>query len=181
MNADVDFEKLLDWEMDLAIAQRRTLGCGTDDFQMSVKVIGPLGQIVPTPLQWHNEEEKYRAMRAVSQCCRLLAAQAVVVVMDVRSMEVDAFCRHFQIEPPTRETFDTFDRERRRVMKPFGFYMGNLPPHLYRDALLAFAYGPRIKLVRCVGYRAEAGKLIFDPPIAQVKELSILMVPAWWE
>jgi hypothetical protein len=176
----IDFDKLLDDEMDWAIAQRRALGPGNDDFQMRVQIVGPVGQIAKTPLQWTSEQEKHKCMYVLAEVCRITVAQAAIVTSDIRRLEVDAFCKHFGIAPPTPSTLDAFERERQRVMKPFDFYMGNLPPHLYADALMCFAYGPAVKKIRCCEYRASDGRLIFDPQLSQVTGLQIDMLRPWW-
>lgn len=175
-----NWDQLLNEEMEWGMGQLRRLKGKDDSFEMRVKVIGPNGEIAKTPLRWRDEQEKRRAMAALSHCCMVMAAQAAMVCSDARFLNTPAFCRHFEIPEPTPTTLDAFEKNRRRIMEPYDYYMGNLPPELYHDILMVWIEGPRVKRFAVMPYSRVDGRLQFEPKEEPPTSVQILMLPKWW-
>jgi hypothetical protein len=177
-----DFDSLLREEINWAITQKLALSVQhQDDFRMRVKIVGPQGQVANTPVIWHDEDEKLRAMNAVSRTCRIVSAQAVMVTSDVRVLNVEAFCAHFNLAVPhSAAELKTFQKERWRVMEPYDYYMGNLPRPLWSELLMTFAYGPCVRKMLSLPYRVVDETFVFDEVKVDHEGLQIPMIPVWW-
>jgi hypothetical protein len=176
-----DWDLMLRQEMDWAIAQRKELKGGDDNFRMRIKIVGPGGQIANTPLIWHNEEEKRRVMFALSRTCQIVLAQAAIIVSDTRFLNVPGFCKHFKIPEPGPGTWDDFERERLRILKGYDFYMGNLLRDTWEEALMVAIKGPGICVMASTPYRAEGGQYVFEPmKDSRGGKTEVNMLPAWW-
>lgn len=176
----VDWDQLLRSEMEWAIQQKRNV-TGDDEFVMRVKVVGPHGEIADTPVRWSSEEEKRKAMWAVSQAAKMTASQAVMITSDARYLNVTGFCKRFDIAQPTPGNWEAFEQERRRVMKGFGFYMGNLPRDCFDDNLLVAIRGPRVTRMAVTKYAFVNGIVVFEPTLEDKDaKITVSMVPAWW-
>lgn len=176
----MDWDAVLKEEMDAAVMQRIRLK-GDDEFQMSVKVVGPAGQIASTGLMWRDEAEKHFVMALVAKGCMVLNAQAVIVTSDSRFLDNEVFCKRFNVPRPEVD-FEGFDRERRRVMAGFKNYYGNLPSDCYRDALIVAAKGPSICRLMSTAYRWSEGGFVFAKTEEQTKGiLQMNLIPTWWK
>jgi hypothetical protein len=178
---EIDWDQILRQEMDWAIEQKRKV-TGDDEFTMRVKVVGPYGQIANTPVVWRNEQEKRKAMWAVSQTAKMTVSQAVIVTSDARFLNVPGFCKRFGIAEPTPGNLEAFDLERRRVMKGFDFYMGNLPRDCFDENLLVAIRGPRVCRMAIAKYTVVKGVVVFEPTMED-KDAKVIvnMVPEWWQ
>ena len=181
MYTEDDWNKLLLDEMEWAMAQKRAKG-DDEEFRMRVRIVGPGNQLVDTPLIWTSEREKKIAMDALSKTCGMVCAQAAVIVSDMRTLNVPAFCKHFNIAEPTSQNDDQFELDRRRVMKPLRFYMGNLPRHTFDEVLGVVIKGPRICRMALTRYTFAKDKaIVFEPIDLRVdRKASVNMLPAWW-
>jgi hypothetical protein len=177
----IDWDRLIREEMEWAISQKRKV-VEDDAFRMQVKIVGPSGQIARTPLTWSSEQEKQKAMWAVSQVAKLTCSQAVMVIADARMTNVSGFCKRFGIaEPTTTAGYESFELERRRVMKGFDSYMGNLPADCYEDGLTVAIRGPRVTRVATTKYKVVKGVVVFEPMFDDKESKgTVEMVPAWW-
>jgi hypothetical protein len=175
----VDWDRLLRNEMEWAIQQKRIVT--TDDgFKMRVKIVGPSAQIAHMPVTWANEDEKRRAMLAVSHTAKLTLSQAVIITTDARFVNVPGFCKRFGIAESTATNFEAFELERRRIMKGFDFYMGNLPADCYDDNLLVMVKGPRIARMMSTKYAIVEGVAVFEQVEDKGEKITIEMIPEWW-
>jgi hypothetical protein len=181
--SDFDFTALLHKEMAWAIEQKRACAVDRqDDFNMRVKVVGPIGQIATTPLRWEDEDQKRACMRAVSATCKIMMAQGVVVASDTRHYNMPKFCEFFHIpEPHTAEESKIWEIERRRIMKPYDYYIGNLPRALWLEALMVMARGPRVNLAMRSEYNVVDRTFVFETPVLISEQIDIRMVPPWWD
>lgn len=176
----MDWDGLLKSEMDAAVRQRARLK-GDDEFVMSVKMVSSRGDIADTCLIWRDGEDKRLVMKLVAQCCQVLGAQAVLVTSDARFLDVDGFCRRFNVPRP-EAGFEAFDRERRRVMAGFGDYMGNLPNDCYNDVLIVAVKGPSINRFVSTAYRVTENDIVFSKTEEQQTGfVEINLIPTWWK
>jgi hypothetical protein len=177
----VDWDELLREEMGWAMRQKRNV-IGDEQFTMRVKAIGPGGQIAKLPIVWRNEDEKRRAMWAVSRVAKDTLSQAVMVTSDARFLNTTGFCKRFGIAEPTVATLEEFNRERFRVMKGFDDYMGNLPNDCYYENLIVAIRGPQVCRMASTRYALVNGALVFEPMDDNKNATTLRMdlIPAWW-
>jgi hypothetical protein len=179
-----DLDLLLQEEIMWAIAQKQK--CPVDEpeaFAMRVKVIGPIGQIANTPLQWGSMEQQHAMMAALSEVCKRTYAQAAIITTDIRYLLPEQFCEHFGLPMPTPATLKQWNKERERVMKPFNYEFGKLPRHTWEEALMATAYGPRVSKMVTAKYQVQGNGFVFQPPerLPDNGGLQVCMLPAWWD
>jgi hypothetical protein len=177
----VDWDGLLKSEMGWAIAQRREVQ-GEDEFKMRVKIVGPKGEVATTPFVWNSERHKHLVMKLVSEMCKMLNAQAAIIVSDTRFLNVPGFCKCFQIPEPGPGTWDAFHRERMKIMARFDYYFGNLPRETWDEALLVAIKGPRICRAAMTRYVNDGGKISFEP-MNEMRDgnVHVGMLPTWWQ
>jgi hypothetical protein len=178
---EIDWDVLLRDEMGWAIEQRRRLK-GDEDFRMRVRIVGPNGEMANTPIQWQNAQEKSRWMRALSTTCKMTFAQAAIITSDARLLNTPGFCKRFNLVEPGPSGWEAFEIERRRIMKGYDFYMGNLPRDCFNDTLMVAIYGPKVCKIGATMYSEVNGEIVFDPMDAKVEgKTKVFMLPAWWQ
>jgi hypothetical protein len=181
--ADTNFGALLAEEMDWAISQKRRLGveAGDNSFQMRVRIVGPNGELATTPLSWTSMDEKYRAMAALAEVCRITFARAAMVCSDVRTLNTEAFCVRYGVVRP-QDDMDGFERGRLRVMEEQigSLSFEDLPRDLCIEALMVFIKGPKVQLAQVCGYSVVDGVYVFEKPVDLDGRVTIGMLPEWW-
>lgn len=177
---EMDWDALLASEIEWAKKQRRRVK-GEEEFEMRVRIVGPGGEVANTPLRWTSENEKRRAMVALSLTCGMVGAKAAIVVSDSRFLNVPNFCKVFKIAEPKPGTYEEWNQARHRIMEGFDHYMGNLPRETWDEALLVFIYGPKVKRFATIPYLTLGDQLEFEP-VRDDKEgaVTINMLPPWW-
>jgi hypothetical protein len=130
--------------------------------------------------------QKGAMMRALSQMCKTVLAQAVIlrIVATTANMLQIAEAMHLNVPDP-------YDRQKVRyfeermwpwIEKNFGKQrLSALPPEFRCDTIMVGGMGPKLADEGAmVPYRWEHGKLICEEPMTD-GEVRMEMIPRWWQ
>lgn len=176
----------------LDVAKQELEGCGSEEstdfsrFEPRVAIFGPLGEEASNVgIGFKNGAEKYARMQALSNTCKALLVQAVVVRMVGTAANIEKVAKSMGVNvPDSREKSHYFrDRMRKWMEKEYHTerYAG-LPPEFRTDSLMVTGIGP--KLEDCgiaVPYHWENEKLVFGDITRESSTVRLHMVPRWWD
>jgi hypothetical protein len=156
--------------------------------------IGPNDETTAMAVGWKNEEEKYRMMATAAEYARRSFCQAIVLISDTRWVTSDAFCKHFNIEPPASgQAFDVdaFQKRYLDILRQHDGQMKNLPRHVWHEAVMVAIKGPRCGThTRMAPYDRGPGDTVHylptdEPPFGHREGTEyrqhMRLIPEWWQ
>jgi len=176
----------------MQIAKQELEACGPEEssdeskFCTTLTVFGARGEEAPTVrIGFKGTAEKHAHMYAVSEMCRTILAQAIIIRMVGTTVDTDEIAKVMELNPPrTSQQADYFHEKMRKWMKRTynTDRFAGLPLELRNDFIIVSGMGPKVEDcgVICM-YRWENGKLIFEPERMEAMEMRNEMVPRWWQ
>lgn len=174
------------------VAKQELENCGPEEstdrsrFEPRVAIFGPLGEEASNiPIGFKDVREKYARMHALSDTCKALLVQAVVVRMVGTAVNAGEIAKKMGLNIPTDEQKSHYFNERmlRWMEKEYGTRrFAGLPPELRKDSIIVSGIGP--KLGDCgiaVEYHWENDKLVFGDPTHESSTVHFEMIPRWWQ
>jgi hypothetical protein len=156
----------------------------TDSFPQAVVLLGPNLEPASMPVTWHNEDEKYRKMAAVSKTARDMLCQAVALVSDTRWVEEANAVKVLGIPPSLESGIEAFQENYKRVMRErFGGYLGNAPRELYTEAIMVAMKGPRLNGPQVIFAPYDKGpndSIHWLKPSTDLGTHHFNLLPDWW-
>lgn len=156
------------------------------DFTPTATVFGASGVEAPNVRVGFKDGQKRRLMWALSQTCKTMLAQAVILrivatVADTRKI-AEKMGREMP-DPRNRQKFDYFEKRMWDwIAQNYGKErLSALPPELRGDCIVVGGMGPKLQ-DECIvtPYRWENGKPVFDETEFG-GEARMEMVPRWWQ
>lgn len=176
----------------LDVAKQELQECGPDPstdfsrFEPRVAIFGPLGEEARNVgIGFKNGAEKYARMQALSNTCRALLVQAVVLRMVGVAVNAEKVAQRLGLNiPDNAEKARYFnDRMRKWMEKEYHTqrYAG-LPPEFRTDSLMVTGIGPKLEdWGIAVKYHWDNGKLVFGDTTHESSTVRLDMVPRWWQ
>lgn len=174
----------------LQVAKQELEACGPEEstdsskFMTTATVFGSRGEEAPNVrIPFKGSMGKYHVVHALSETCKTMLAQAVILRMVGTGANSDQLAKAMHLNPP--ETLQQFDYFHERCMKWMEKNLGSrryadLPAELRRDIIMVCGMGPKLKDAGIVCmYRWENGKLIFGEEEQQ--QMKMEMIPRWWQ
>lgn len=156
----------------------------TDSFSNTLVFVGPDCEGVVQAITWGNENEKYAKMRAVSEVAKQMFCQAVVLITDVRWVEHTQAEKVLGLPRLDDVGLETWSRMyRHEIMTRYKGYLGNAPPELYGEAVMAIMKGPMLRKVhtRMAPYeKGENDSIRWLPPKDNHSSQHFNLLPDWW-
>lgn len=177
--------ELLDGLMMAAKYQREKIPYSkTDAFPQVLVFLGPELEPCVQPANWRNEQEKYAMMAAVSKVAEMMLCQAVVLITDVRWVEHTKAEKMLGLPSLEEIGVDKWgELYKREVTKRYKGYLGNAPPELYSEAIIAVMKGPGLNQIpiRAASYEKGPNDSIHWLPKTDVGKVAHFnLLPDWW-
>lgn len=184
---DEFLDALLEDESAFAKRSREQARYNIEDVKPRVSLIGPSFQTVRLPLAWQSMDEKYHTMYIAGLLAKVTGAKGVMVMSDSRWLKSEDFCHHFKLSVPrTEEGSKAYYEEYRKILKRYGGEMGNLPRHLWSEAMLVVLKTRTNVRVKTQLYTRGSGTGVMWLPdqikqdIGSTATYEDRLIPDWW-
>jgi hypothetical protein len=174
------------------VARQELEACGPEDnpdssdFCPTATIFMADGWEIPTLRVGFKDGQKRAKMYALSQMCKTLLVQAVILRIVATNADVLKLAKAMGLEPPdprNRQKVEYFEeRMWKWIEKNYGRErLSALPPELRTDCIMVGGMGPKLQDAGAVTeYRWENGKLVCEKTMED-GEMRVSMIPRWWQ
>lgn len=173
-----------------ALEELRRIGPENDAdetaFSAKVTIFGPRGEVGTVPCGF-NQRTKHPMMQAVSEVCKTVFAQALILQTAGTFADVPTLGKHMNLnvpDPRDRQKMDYFEEKMWAWIKSnYGEpRIAKLPPHLRYDCIMFFAMGPKVPIIGgAIQYRWENGVLVSSDKPMDGMGVQSSLIPRWWQ
>jgi hypothetical protein len=174
------------------VAKRELQECGpssdndSSGFTPTATVFGANGLEAPNVRVGFEDGQKRRMMRALSETCKTMLAQAVILRIVATTANTLTLAKAMELNMP-----DPYDRQKMKyfeermwkwIEKNYGRQrLSALPPEYRTDVIMVGGMGPKLRDTGTMTeYRWENDKLICGETLED-GEVRMEMIPRWWQ